>query len=46
MDKDDIFRLKLTSYLARCDDGCHVGDIFHLSFFQNEICMLGQMPGK
>jgi hypothetical protein len=30
MDKNHIFRLKLTSYVAWCDDGCHAGDIFHL----------------
>ena len=30
MDSADFFRLKLTSCVAKYDDGGHVGDIFHL----------------
>ena len=30
MDRADFFRLKLTSCVAKYDDGGHVGDIFHL----------------
>ena len=30
MDRVDFFRLKLTSCVAKYDDGGHVGDIFHL----------------
>jgi len=32
MDRVDFFRLKLTSCVAKYDDGGHVGDIFHLIF--------------